>query len=118
MTGKKMGSLLLSAVTAFLAFGILMPHLPARAESKDALPVYRLYNPNSGEHHYTKSEEERDFLGTAGWNDEGIGWYAPSSSNTPVYRVYNANAGDHHYTISKAEKENLVKAGWKYEGIG
>ena len=80
--------------------------------------MYRLYNPNSGEHFYTASSGERDNLIAVGWNYEGVGWTAPTSSNTPVYRLYNPNAGDHHYTTSDYERDSLVKAGWRYEGIG
>lgn len=80
--------------------------------------MYRLYNPNSGEHFYTASEEEKDTLLGYGWNWEGIAWNAPVLSNTPVYRLYNPNAGDHHYTTSGEEKEMLVEAGWNYEGVG
>lgn len=80
--------------------------------------MYRLYNPNSGEHFYTSSERERKALAKQGWNDEGFAWEGPSYSNTPVYRLYNENAGDHHYTPSKKERDNLIKQGWKDEGIG
>ena len=81
-------------------------------------PMYRLYNPNSGEHFYTKNETERDTLSELGWKYEGVAWNAPDSSDTPVYRLYNPNAGDHHYTTSKSEKDTLVSLGWKDEGIG
>lgn len=81
-------------------------------------PMYRLYNPNSGEHFYTANAKERDHLVKVGWKDEGIGWYAPALSTSPVYRLYNANAGDHHYTASAEEAANLVNAGWSNEGIG
>ena len=90
--------------------------------------MYRLYNPNSGEHFYTASTSERDSLVQVGWSDEGIGWYAPLDSGTwvyrpyttPVYRLYNPNAsfGDHHYTTSKAECAFLEAAGWSNEGVG
>lgn len=82
--------------------------------------MYRLYNPNSGEHFWTASTYERDNVLNAGWYNEGIGWYAPVKSNTPVYRLYNPNApyGDHHYTMSKHEYDTLVKIGWRGEGIG
>lgn len=80
--------------------------------------MYRLYNPNSGEHFYTANVEERAYLVVVGWQDEGIGWLAPASSNTPVYRLYNPNAGDHHYTINAAERDMLVRVGWRDEGIG
>lgn len=78
--------------------------------------MYRLYNPNSGEHFYTASSGEKDSLVKAGWSYEGIGWIAPVSGKA-VYRLYNANAGDHHYTTSAGEKDALVKSGWNYEGI-
>ena len=82
------------------------------------IPMYRVYNPNSGEHFYTASEGEKTHLVAVGWKDEGIGWYAPMESAEPVYRLYNANAGDHHYTMSAGEKDMLVSVGWSYEGIG
>lgn len=78
--------------------------------------MYRLYNPNSGEHFYTANGAERDKVRKAGWRYEGIGWQAPISG-TPVYRLYNPNAGDHHYTTFAYEKNDLVKKGWRYEGI-
>ncbi|MCR5594054.1 MAG: hypothetical protein K6F79_09950 [Saccharofermentans sp.] len=37
-------------------------------------PVYRLYNSNGGEHHYTTSVAEKNNLVAMGWSDEGIGW--------------------------------------------
>lgn len=80
--------------------------------------MYRVYNPNSGEHFYTEDTNEKNWLVSLGWISEGIGWIAPNSSDYPVYRLYNANGGEHHYTMNKAEKDMLVKAGWKYEGIG
>lgn len=79
--------------------------------------MYRLYNPNSGEHFYTKSVGERNNLVAAGWKYEGIAWSAPSKGS-PVYRMYNPNAGDHHYTTSVSEKNMLLSVGWRYEGIG
>lgn len=94
---------------------------------KTTVPVqnmYRLYNPNGGEHFYTADTKERNFLITNGWKSEGIGWYAPVVANPetttyqPVYRLYNPNGGDHHYTMVEREKDYLVSVGWKYEGIG
>lgn len=78
--------------------------------------MYRVYNPNSGEHFYTASAFERDSLVVAGWDDEGIGWTAPGVSNVPVYRLYSGT--DHHYTTSAGERDALVEVGWSYEGIG
>ncbi len=81
-------------------------------------PMYRLYNPNSGEHFYTSNTDERDHLASLGWTYEGIGWNAPKISDFPVYRLYNPVGGEHHYTLSIDEKNNLVRLGWKDEGIG
>ena len=80
-------------------------------------PMYRLYNPNSGEHFYTGSIQERDTLIIAGWQYEGIAWNAPTNTGDPVYRLFNPNSGDHHYTMSAEECDNLVAVGWIYEGI-
>lgn len=80
--------------------------------------VYRLYNPNTGDHHYTSSKGESVYLIKVGWNDEGIGWY--SGGNRAVYRLYNPNAkgaGSHHYTLSKSEYDHLDKIGWNAENI-
>lgn len=80
--------------------------------------MYRLYNPNSGEHFYTSNQGERDVLIRLGWNYEGIGWLAPVTSNTPVYRLYNQYGGEHHYTTSIGDRDMLISVGWSYEGIG
>jgi hypothetical protein len=76
--------------------------------------MFRLYNPNSGEHFYTSGLAERTAVVAAGWNYEGIGWFAPKSG-TPVLRMYNPVAGEHHYTTSSAEADALVAAGWNLE---
>ena len=97
---------------------------PANEDSSPTDPndpgqiMYRLYNPNSGEHFYTLSTVERDHLIGVGWNDEGIGWTAPTKGGEPVYRLYNPYAGEHHYTPSAGERDALVAAGWNDEGIG
>lgn len=83
-----------------------------------AVPMYRVYNSNSGEHFYTGNVKEKNHLVSLGWKDEGIGWKAPKTSNTPVYRLYNKRGGEHHYTMKMEERDNLIRSGWKDEGIG
>lgn len=78
--------------------------------------IFRLYNPNAGQHHFTQVTSEAINLINKGWKYEGVGFVAPSTGS-PVYRLYNPNNGRHHYTPHGYEKDNLVKAGWKYEGI-
>lgn len=83
----------------------------------ETTPMYRLYNPNSGEHFYTGSNQERDYLVNAGWKYEGVAWNAPVSIGEPVYRVFNPNSGDHHYTMSQQEVNKLMASGWRFEGV-
>lgn len=90
----------------------------SNGQGKNTAIMHRLYNPNSGEHFYTKEAKERDSLVYLGWKYEGAGWIAPVASKSPVYRLYNPNAGDHHYTLDVHERDALVKAGWKDEGTG
>ncbi|RKV68923.1 MAG: calcium-binding protein [Streptococcus sp.] len=78
--------------------------------------MYRMYNPNSGEHFYTASWNEKEMLVGVGWHYEGIGWIAPLEGQD-VYRMYNPNAGDHHYTLNANERDFLIRAGWRYEGV-
>lgn len=106
---KKFESILLFSFLLFLSCFLTTS---AAADS----PMYRLYNPNSGEHFYTASSYERDSLGSVGWRKEGVGWLAPYTGS-PVYRLYNPNSGDHHYTLSAGERDVLRNVGWRYEGI-
>lgn len=107
----------LTATLVVLLIGVaaVSPRIAHAAEG-NVQSMYRLYNPNSGEHFYTASTSERDELKRVGWSYEGIGWNAPKTSSTPVYRLYSGT--DHHYTTSVAEKNNLVRVGWRYEGVG
>jgi endoglucanase len=98
-------------VTAAMMLAMFVS-VPVHAE--DGIDMYRMYNPNSGEHFYTGSAEEKDNLISVGWTYEGIGWTAPTSGD-PVYRLYNPNAGEHHYTLSRSEADYLVIAGWNLE---
>lgn len=117
-----MKNTLQKALSFTLTIAILLSLTPLGAIAASAAQIetthmYRLYNPNSGEHFYTGSAEERDMLDEAGWNYEGVAWNAPIYEGDPVYRVYNPNSGDHHYTCSADERDMLVGVGWQYEGI-
>jgi len=45
-----------------------------------AKSIYRVYNPNSGEHFYTKDPTERDAFAARGWTEGGV-WYAGGVSD-------------------------------------
>lgn len=106
--------LIIGACLASVFALALMAFTPAQAQAAD---MYRMYNPNSGEHFYTANAAERNELYVTGWEYEGIGWVAPDAGD-PVFRLYNPNAGDHHYTPNAAERDSLVAVGWNDEGVG
>lgn len=105
------------AVVGILSSLALLTALPTGVYAADGNQMYRLFNPNSGEHFYTSNINERNRLVSLYWNYEGIGWVAPKSGK-PVYRLYNPNAGDHHYTMDIRERNMLMQKGWRYEGVG
>lgn len=90
---------------------------PVMRTVADEFNMYRLYNPNSGEHFYTRDNYEMVKCINYGWQFEGLGWVTPKTTDVPVYRVYNPNNGYHHYTVNQNEYEMLVNAGWSDEGI-
>ena len=81
--------------------------------------VYRLYNPNSLQHHYTVDYSEAKKRVDEGWKAETVTF--ASARNVmpvkPVYRAYNPNTGSHHFTVDTAERDHLVSVGWHDEGI-
>ena len=107
-----------SVATAQPASACETAELEATASTTTVVEMNRLYNQWSGEHFYTADKTEKASLVAGGWTDEGIGWYAPSKSNTPVYRLYNPYSSDHHYTVDAEEYNNLGKIGWNQEGVG
>jgi serine/threonine protein kinase len=87
-----------------------------------AAPLYRLYNPKTGDHFYTMSIAERNNAVAAdGYTYEGIASYVFSSqvaNSAPLYRLVSTRTGDHFYTLSATERDNAVAAdGYTYEGI-
>ena len=85
--------------------------------TRPMMNMYRMYNPNTGEHFYTGSEVERDNLIAVGWQYEGIGFTFPLTTGKPVHRLFQPSTGEHLYTMDENEKAALMAAGWNYEGI-
>lgn len=110
---KKILSLMMITLmtTMILGFG-----LTAFAATDDGNVMYRVYNPNTGEHFYTMNPWEVSHTLFNGWKYEGAGFIAPNSG-MEVYRMYNPNTGDHHYTTNAAERDMLVNVGWNYEQV-
>ena len=85
--------------------------------TRPMVDMYRMYNPNTGEHFYTGSTVERDNLIAVGWQYEGIGFTFPLTTGKPVHRLFQPSTGEHLYTMDEAEKAKLMAEGWNYEGI-
>jgi len=113
----KLNNIILGTVT--LSTLGLIGGLTKQASASTGVSVYRLYNPNTGEHFYTENAYEKNSLSNSGWKYEGIGWQS-ATSGTPVYRVYNPNAkgGDHYYTMSRYEAQSLISQGWRWDNGG
>lgn len=89
-----------------------------KASPANALPLYRYYNSNNGDHFYTTNFNE---LGGGGgeWNAEGVTGYihtSPQADTNPLHRYYNHSNNDHFYTTNFDE---LGGGGgdWNYEGV-
>lgn len=84
-----------------------------------SIAIYRLFNPNTNEHLYTTSANEKDTLYNIGWGYEGIAWYA-ADGGTPVYRLYNTRSKMHLYTTDVNEVKTLTttNTGWRKDNNG
>jgi uncharacterized repeat protein (TIGR02543 family) len=124
-TAKTGGSKVTGSPVAASSRTLYARWVVAKPAPKPALgtpvPVYRVYNQNSGLHHYTTSAKERDALVSLGWNNEGTSFNAAKQGSAsdlkPVYREYNPHNGNHNWTLNPSEHKTLVKLGWKDEGV-
>lgn len=81
-----------------------------------SISIFRVYNPNSGEHLHTMNSNEKDYLIRLGWRYEGVSMVVTTTGNQ-LYRIYNPNSGEHHFTLNMNEINMLKRAGWRYEGV-
>jgi len=85
------------------------------------VPILRAYNPNDGDHLYTASQKEYDWITELKWDAEGTAYQSVLSDyegSVPVYRLYNSNSGEHFYTINDKEYDWVASNGWKKEQVG
>ena len=92
--------------------------LYAQWEKINSIPVYRMYNPKTGEHLYTADAYEVSVIyKTQGWGFEGVGWYT-IESGIPVYRLYSPKFDNHLYTSDKNEMSIITSQyGWVFDNI-
>ena len=86
------------------------------------IPLFRLYNTATRQHHWTTDSNEAATLAAwTDWNYEGIvGYVLPSATSatgvTPLYRLWD-NGALHLWTTDANEKNVLsTQRGWTYEG--
>ena len=83
--------------------------------------VYRILNPNTGDHVYTTDANEFNYYKAnpgIGLVAEGPTFFsADAATGVPVYRLLNPN-GNHLFTTDENEKNVLVAGGYTLEGVG
>ncbi len=85
------------------------------------LPIYRLYNTQTGTHLYVRGAEERTKILTK-WSefeftDNFPSFYASVTDNgkTPIYRLYNRKTGTHLYTRGEADRDHVLNKWGDFE---
>jgi subtilisin family serine protease len=85
--------------------------------------VYRFHDPGTGDHFYTTSVSERNWIiaGDSAYNYEGSVFNTIAGDQpgvVPVYRFHDPGTGDHFYTTSVSERDWLISAdsAYNYEG--
>lgn len=90
-----------------------------------AVPIFRLYNLETGRHYYTTNRVERDYLvglvpvtdpnyNRIGWRyelDEPFVYPVQVPGTVEIFRLYNRNSGVHLYVESAAIKDGVLAAG-------
>ena len=94
------------------------PAAPTETPAMNCQKMFRFYNPWTGEHLYTTSNDEAEELKRVGWTAEGVAWNSPTK-DTPgvekIYRLYNPYADDHMFTTAQREIDKNIKDGWKLD---
>jgi hypothetical protein len=79
------------------------------APTPESGELFRMVHPNTGDHFYTTSGEERqNAIDNLGYVYEGIACFvlmAATPGTIPLYRLRNPSNGDHFYTASIVERD-------------
>ena len=89
--------------------------------------LYRVYNPNNGDHYFTTVKGEYEALVAMGWQAEGVRYQVVNINvnvpdddankdrlhafGTEIWSVYNPNTGEHLLT-EEGEADALAQVGW------
>ncbi|MBI5757253.1 MAG: tandem-95 repeat protein [Planctomycetales bacterium] len=84
------------------------------------LPIHRLYNPSpngGGQHYFTFSDGERDFLVAAGWRfekEEGFIFPTQQPGTVEIFHMYNSASGGHLFTENTGTRDSVLGIpGWQ-----
>src|SRR5438876_4145128 len=95
---------------------------PNTAQPPGSVPLFRLFNPDTGDHFYTADANERDRAASQfGYRTEGVACFVmpgPSPGVIQLYRMWNGDAHDHFYTTDVNERNRAqAVSGYADEGI-
>jgi hypothetical protein len=86
------------------------------------LPIHRLYNPSpigGGQHYFTFSDGERDFLVSAGWRfekEEGFIFPTQQPGTVEIFHLYNSASGGHLFTENTGTRDAVLGIrGWQQQ---
>ncbi len=84
------------------------------------VPLYRAYNPSTGNHLFTDSYQEyQNAVKNLGYRNEGVDGYLEKTQRPgtePVYRMLGPK-GDHLYTTNPSQRQQAQQQGYKDEGV-
>ena len=102
-------------------------------DTTGGLPIYRLYNLQTGRHYYTYNPAERDYLvnivpaptsgpdtRVVGWRYEKIDGYiynSPRAGTSEIFRLYNSDSGVHLYTENASVRDAVLLIEEQVNGV-
>ena len=86
-------------------------------QTTGSTPLYRLYNPHTNRHLFTRDFNEYTYLASIGWSPEGVAWFTPKVSAYPVHRLFHLGIDAHHFTSDQHEIRVLTSQDWTDEGV-
>lgn len=93
--------------------------LAAESEREGYAPVYRLDQPMTGDHLYTRNASERDSaVDRYGYVERGIAFWAATADaegRLPIHRLQ--RSAYHRYAVGDAERAEAVAEGWNLESL-
>jgi Repeat of unknown function (DUF5648) len=95
------------------------PALAFPTQAKGTVPLYRYFNPQSGDHFFTLNHEEGlNAVRVNGYQDEGVCCYVSPqqvSGTVPIFRLL--KGAHHRYVFSASVRDSAIsREGWQSEG--